>query len=115
MGPPWVARGRSEPPKRRHKTVTPLTLNIGVDRPLQRQPWPLDKHGLSFFKQTVRRSLSTEAPSPSPAPRRKGAECKNINYDPLVMSEGIAGTDDPMLLFRSPSYALSFVLRLQGK
>ena len=46
---------------------------------------------------------------------QEGAECKNINYDPLVMSEGIAGTDDPMLLFRSPSYALSFVLRLQGK
>ena len=43
------------------------------------------------------------------------AECKNINYDPLVMSDGIAPTDDPVLLFRSPSYAVSFVKRLQGQ
>ena len=42
-------------------------------------------------------------------------ECKNINYDPLVMSDGIAPTDDPVLLFRSPSYAVSFVKRLQGQ
>jgi hypothetical protein len=46
---------------------------------------------------------------------QEGAECKNINYDPLVMSDGIAPTDDPVLLFRSPSYAVSFVKRLQGK
>jgi catalase len=44
-----------------------------------------------------------------------GAECKNINYDPLVMSDGIAPTDDPVLLFRSPSYAISFIKRMQGK
>jgi hypothetical protein len=30
----------------------------------------------------------------------------NINYDPLVMGDGIAPTNDPILLFRSPSYAL---------
>jgi hypothetical protein len=46
---------------RRHKTVTPLTLNIDVDRPLQRQPWPLDKLGLSFFRcRPVRGNLSIE-------------------------------------------------------
>jgi catalase len=44
-----------------------------------------------------------------------GAECKTINYDPLVMADGIAPTDDPVLRFRSPAYAASFVLRLQGK
>ena len=31
------------------------------------------------------------------------------------MSDGISGTDDPILLFRSPSYAVSFVKRLQGQ
>jgi len=46
---------------------------------------------------------------------QEGEECKNINYDPLVMSDGIAPTDDPVLLFRSPAYAISFVKRLQGK
>jgi catalase len=51
-----------------------------------------------------------------PSPRSQdGAECKNINYDPLVMSDGVAPTDDPVLLFRSPSYAVSFVKRLQGQ
>jgi catalase len=44
-----------------------------------------------------------------------GGECKNINYDPLVMADGIAPSNDPVLLFRSPSYAASFVLRLQDK
>jgi catalase len=46
---------------------------------------------------------------------QEGADCKNINYDPLVMADGIAPTDDPVLLFRSPSYAISFVKRLQGQ
>jgi len=36
---------------------------------------------------------------------QEGAECKNIDYDPLVMSDRIAPTDDPVPLFRSPSYA----------
>jgi catalase len=49
------------------------------------------------------------------ATSQEGAECKNINYDPLAMSDGIAPTEDPVLLFRSPSYAVSFVKRLQGQ
>jgi catalase len=36
-----------------------------------------------------------------------------INYDPLVMADGIAPTDDPVLLFRSPSYATSYTRRLR--
>jgi catalase len=46
---------------------------------------------------------------------QRGAECETINYDPLVMADGIAPSNDPVLLFRSPSYALSFTRRLQGK
>jgi catalase len=45
---------------------------------------------------------------------QKGADCEKINFDPLVMAEGIAPTDDPVLQFRSPSYAASFVKRLTG-
>jgi catalase len=37
-----------------------------------------------------------------------------INYDPLMMADGIAATNDPILLFRSPSYAVSHTRRLQG-
>jgi catalase len=46
---------------------------------------------------------------------QKGAECERINYDPLVMADGIAPTDDPVLLFRSPAYAASFAKRLGGQ
>lgn len=44
-----------------------------------------------------------------------GAACEKINYDPLVMADGIAPSQDPILLFRSPAYAVSFGKRLQGK
>ncbi|QLE56369.1 catalase family peroxidase [Nostoc sp. TCL26-01] len=37
----------------------------------------------------------------------------NINYDPLIMADGIAPTDDPVLLFRSPSYAISHTRRIR--
>lgn len=50
----------------------------------------------------------------SSAMPQKGAECETINYDPLVMGEGIAPTNDPILLFRSPAYADSFAKRLGG-
>jgi catalase len=36
-----------------------------------------------------------------------------INYDPLVMADGIAPSNDPILLFRSPSYGISYARRLQ--
>jgi len=45
---------------------------------------------------------------------QKGAACEKINFDPLVMGEGIAPTDDPILRFRSPAYAVSFGKRLGG-
>jgi catalase len=49
------------------------------------------------------------------ARNQDGGGCMDINYDPLVLSDGIAATDDPVLLFRSPSYAASFSKRLQGR
>ncbi|HEX8987481.1 MAG TPA: catalase family peroxidase [Rhodocyclaceae bacterium] len=45
---------------------------------------------------------------------QKGAECEPINYDPLVMADGIAPTNDPILQFRSPAYAVSFARRRGG-
>lgn len=51
----------------------------------------------------------------SSAKPQKGAECEPINFDPLVMSDGVAPTNDPVLLFRSPAYAVSMAKRLSGK
>jgi hypothetical protein len=84
-----------------------------IEAPLQRQLLTLSRH--------LGEALSTQADVNASSgrwrflPPQEGAECKNINYDPLVMNDGIAPTDDPVLLFRSPSYAVSFVKRLQGQ
>ncbi|MBC3767824.1 catalase family peroxidase [Neptunicella marina] len=40
------------------------------------------------------------------------AECESINYDPLLLSKGFLPTQDPVLLARSPAYAVSFGRRL---
>jgi catalase len=48
-------------------------------------------------------------------PQQKGMACEPINFDPLVMADGIAPTNDPILLFRSPAYAVSFGKRQSGQ
>ena len=47
-------------------------------------------------------------------PQQRGVACEPINFDPLVMADGIGPTSDPILLFRSPAYAVSFGKRLSG-
>jgi catalase len=61
-----------------------------------------------------RRQLKVGTLTISSAMAQKGAECENINFDPLVMGDGIAPTNDPILLFRSPAYAVSFAKRRGG-
>jgi catalase len=36
-----------------------------------------------------------------------------INFDPLMLSDGVSASNDPVLLFRSPSYAISHERRLR--
>jgi len=48
-------------------------------------------------------------------PQQKGVACEPINFDPLIMADGIAPTNDPVLMFRSPAYAVSFAKRLSGQ
>jgi catalase len=68
------------------------------------QLWPQGR------KEIKAGTLSIAAAKP-----QKGAECEPINYDPLVMAEGIEATNDPVLQFRSPAYAVSFGKRLSEK
>lgn len=49
------------------------------------------------------------------ASNQKGAACEPINFDPLVLSDGIEPTDDPVLLFRSAAYAVSHSKRSSEK
>ena len=43
-------------------------------------------------------------------PQNNG-ECRDINYDPLILPSGIEGSDDPLLAARSAAYASSYVRR----
>ena len=61
-----------------------------------------------------RQEIKAGTLSLSAAMPQKGGACEPINYDPLVMADGIAPTDDPVLKFRSPAYAVSFGKRLSG-
>lgn len=63
--------------------------------------WPADR------KRFRAGTLSITSARP-----QKGAECEPINFDPLVMADGVAPTSDPILRFRSPAYAVSFAKRL---
>ena len=66
--------------------------------------WPKDRAELKAGTLTITSAMP-----------QQGAACEPINYDPLVMSDGIAPTQDPVLLFRSPSYGVSFLRRTQGQ
>ncbi|CAK0775268.1 Catalase-related peroxidase [Gammaproteobacteria bacterium] len=83
-----------------------MMLMIGVPGDPEDNPtlsWPSDR------KEIKAGALTLTSASP-----QKGAECERINFDPLVMANGIEPTKDPILLFRSPAYAISFGKRMSG-
>lgn len=63
-------------------------------------PWPATR------KEIRAGTLSLSAATP-----QKGAACEEINFDPMVMADGIAPTEDPVLRFRSAAYAVSAAKR----
>lgn len=65
--------------------------------------WPENRHEIKAGTLTI---VSAQP--------QQGAACEKVNFDPLVMSDGIEPTNDPVLLFRSPAYAISFGKRLSG-
>lgn len=84
-----------------------MKLTIGEPGDPQDDPtllWPSERQDVMAGTLTINSAMA-----------QPGAGCEKINFDPLVMADGIAPTNDPVLLFRSPSYALSFTKRLQGK
>jgi catalase len=83
-----------------------MILTIGAPGDPENDPtqaWPEGREELKVG------TLSISAATP-----QAGAECEGINFDPLVMADGIAPTQDPVLLFRSPAYAVSFAKRVGG-
>lgn len=68
------------------------------------QPWPESRRRIKAGTLTLTSAMP-----------QKGAACEPINYDPLLMADGIEPTDDPVLKFRSPAYAVSAGRRQAGK
>jgi len=82
-----------------------MIATLGVPGDAENDPtvtWPGDR-------QEVKVGTLTLA---SASPQQQGVGCEPINFDPLVMADGIAPTDDPVLQFRSPAYAVSFAKRM---
>lgn len=62
--------------------------------------WPADRESVEVGTLTLERA-ETEGPG----------NCRDINYDPLVLPDGIAPSGDPLLSARSAAYSTSFTRR----
>ena len=65
------------------------------------KPWPADRRTVDAGTLTLDTVHSED----------DHGVCTNVNYDPLILPDGIAGSDDPLLAARSSAYARSFTLR----
>ena len=63
-------------------------------------PWPPDRQQVDVGTLTVN-NIESEDTSPA----------RDINFDPLILPNGIASSDDPLLSARSAVYSKSFTLR----
>jgi catalase len=63
-------------------------------------PWPADRRQIDAGTLTID-SIESEETSPA----------RDINFDPLVLPDGIASSDDPLLSARSAAYSVSFTRR----
>jgi catalase len=63
-------------------------------------PWPPERQHVDVGTLTINQ-IESEDTSP----------VRDINFDPLVLPNGIAGSDDPLLTARSAAYAQSFTRR----
>ena len=64
------------------------------------RPWPPDRQQIDVGTLTIDR---VESEDTSPA--------RDINFDPLILPDGIAASDDPLLSARSAAYSQSFTRR----
>ncbi len=63
-------------------------------------PWPQDREHVDVGTLTID-SIETEAQG----------NCRDVNFDPLVLPSGIEPSDDPLLSARSAAYSTSFTRR----
>lgn len=66
------------------------------------QPWPRSRRSIDAGTITISAVETEEA-----------GNARDINFDPLVLPDGIAASDDPLLAARSAVYARSFTRRAE--
>lgn len=64
------------------------------------KPWPAERRTLNAGTVVIE----------SARPQISG-ECRDINYDPLILPDGIEASDDPLLAARSAAYANAYLHR----
>jgi catalase len=62
--------------------------------------WPADRRAIDVGTLVVQQAEPQESGS-----------CRDVNYDPLVLPDGIEASADPMLPARSAAYATSYLRR----
>jgi catalase len=67
-------------------------------------PWPSNRQQVDVGTLTINH-IEAEAPG----------NCRDINFDPLVLPSGIDPSDDPLLSARSAAYSTSFTRRAGEK
>ena len=84
-----------------------MMLSIGQPGDVESDPtvlWPAERPRIKAGTLTI-----------TAAGPQKGAPCEAINFDPLVMADGLEPGNDPVLRFRSPAYAVSFGKRMSER
>ncbi|QIJ73350.1 catalase [Methylobacterium sp. NI91] len=85
-------------PLRWHLVVTISRVDDATTDPTL--PWPADRENVDVGTLTLTGATPEEA-----------GNCRDVNFDPLVLPDGIAPSDDPLLSARSAAYARSFTRR----
>ena len=88
----------------RHPLQWRLMITVGAaDDPTDdaTRPWPNERRNIDAGTVTIDQVASEDG----------GASCTGINFDPLVLPNGIEASDDPLLSARSAVYARSFTIR----
>jgi catalase len=93
-----LAQRLTQAPQRWHLLIT--LANPGDPTGDATKTWPSDRRDIDAGTLVL---TATEVQESGP--------CRDVNYDPLILPDGIEGSDDPLLPARSAAYATSYLRR----
>lgn len=101
LEPALIARTQESPAK------WDMYITLGQPGDAENDPsqvWPADRQKVKVGTLAITQAMA-----------QKDGSCGPINFDPIVVADGIQITDDPVLKARSSSYAVSFGKRMSGQ